>query len=110
MQCCFDARTDAVEQLRLVETELGSGRRPKLEVKNHGSDFGIGQEMAVGLRVHVSETVLELEHAFAAFAYACAPPSERLATLHQSVLASELDAMVERGFDLNEGTVTVSYL
>ena len=74
------------------------------------------QEMAVGLSVPVPETVLELEHAFAAFAapvasaFASAPPSERLATLHRSVLALELDAMVGCGFDLDEGNVIVSYL
>jgi hypothetical protein len=119
VQCCFDAGADAVEQLHFAETELGryrqgSGRRPKVEVKHLVSDFGSGQEMAAGLRVHVPETVLELEHAFAAFeapvAYASAPPSERLATLHRSVLASELDVMVVCGADLDEVTVTVSYL
>ncbi|KAG9966663.1 hypothetical protein KCU61_g428, partial [Aureobasidium melanogenum] len=112
---------DAVEQLHLAEIELGryrqgSGRRPKVEVEHLVSDFGSGREMAAGLRVHVPETVLELEHAFAAFeapvAYASAPPSERLATLHRSVLASELDAMVGCGADLDEilyeGTISTA--
>lgn len=118
VQCCFDARTDAVEHLDLVGTELGRyrqgfGRTPKRGVKRLVSNSGSEQEMAAELPVTVPgpQTVRGLEHALPAYApLASAPPSERHGNLRRSVLVPELDMMVGCWFDPYEVTVAVSFL